>query len=184
MTMEPKPQQAASKPTEEYLAALESLVGRILRHGGFDLTFAVRRQEAAAGDSEPGSPEVVVDFSGPDSDLLLQANAELLNALEYVILRALRLDEELFGRVTFDCDGWRRLRVEELKLTAQVAAERVIETGDPFPLGPMNPRERRIIHLALKDQTAVRTASEGYGAERRVVVMPASSAAPSPSRRR
>ena len=160
------------------------MLARTLRHGGFDLTFAIRRQETASDDSGLESPEIVVDFSGPDSDLLLQANAELLNALEYVMLRALRLDEELFGRVTFDCNDWRRMRVEELKLTAQVAAERVIETGDPFPLGPMNPRERRIIHLALKDQAAVRTASEGYGAERRVVVMPASSPAPSPSRRR
>ena len=155
-----------------------------MRHGGFDVDFAVRRQTAIADDSGLESPEVVVDFSGPDSDLLLQANAELLNALEYVVLRAVRLDEELFGKVNFDCQDWRRMRVEELKLTAQVAAERVIETGDPFALGPMNPRERRIIHLALKNQTAVRTASEGFGAERRVVVLPASSPAPSPPRRR
>lgn len=164
---------------EPYLVSIESLLREVIRHGRFDLQVAVHRT-APPADRELESPEVVIDLSGPDADLLLQANGELLNALEYVVLRAVRLPEELFGKITFDCEDWRRLRVEELKLMAQVAAERVVETGDPFPLGPMNPRERRIIHLALRDQTAVRTASEGYGAERRVVVLPAT---PAPRRR-
>lgn len=56
---------------------------------------------------------------------------------------------------------------------AQVAAERVIESGDPFPLNPMGARERRIIHLALKDQSKVRTQSEGFGPDRRVVIVSA-----------
>ncbi len=169
-----QPTSPPSQPSEDYLASIESLLREIIRHGGFDLTVTIRRQAPQAGD-DLEAPEVVVEFSGPDADLLLQANAELLNALEYVVLRSVRLEEDLFGKITFDCQDWRRLRVEELKLTAQVAAERVIETGDPFPLGPMSPRERRIIHLALKDQPSVRTASEGYGPERRVVVLPASS---------
>ncbi|HEV2494208.1 MAG TPA: R3H domain-containing nucleic acid-binding protein [Terriglobia bacterium] len=160
---------------ETYLAAIESLLREIVRHGRFELEVAVRHA-AHSADGELEAPEILVDFSGADADLLLQANGELLNALEYVVLRAVRLPEELFGKITFDCEDWRRLRVEELKLMAQVAAERVIETGDPLPLGPMSPRERRIIHLALRDQTAVRTASDGYGAERRVVILPASDA--------
>ncbi len=93
--------------------------------------------------------------------------------------KAVRLPEDHFGKVSFDCQDWRRLRTEELKLTAQVAAERVIETGDPFTLSPMNPRERRIIHLALRDQSQVRTVSEGFGPERKVVIRPA---APPPRR--
>ena len=56
---------------------------------------------------------------------------------------------------------------------AQVAAERVIDTGDPFALSPMNSRERRIIHLALRDRPQVRTQSEGVGPERKVVIYPA-----------
>jgi spoIIIJ-associated protein len=58
-------------------------------------------------------------------------------------------------------------------LTAQVAAERVIDTGDPFTLSPMSPRERRVIHLALKGHSQVLTKSEGMGAERKVVIVPA-----------
>jgi spoIIIJ-associated protein len=64
------------------------------------------------------------------------------------------------------------MRTEELKLMAQVAAERVVETGAPFALGPMSPRERRIIHLALRDRPNLRTVSEGVGSERKVVILP------------
>jgi len=162
-------------PIDSYLAAIESLLKQIIRHGGFDLALTIQRASSApeGGEATFEAPEVVVAFSGPDSDLLLEARAELLNALEYVVLRAVRLEEDLFGKITFDCQDWRRLRMEELKLMAQVAAERVAETKDPYPLAPMSPRERRIIHLALKDQPAVRTVSEGFGSERRVVIYPA-----------
>src|SRR5207249_6274999 len=154
--------QPALRPMESYLASIEPLLKQIIGHGGFELAFTIRRAPSGspADEFDLEAPEVIVDFSGPDSDVLLQANAELLNALEYVVLRAVRLEEDLFGKITFDCQDWRRLRMEELKLMAQVAAERVAETKDPYPLAPMSPRERRIIHLALKDQPAVRTVSE------------------------
>ncbi len=61
----------------------------------------------------------------------------------------------------------------ELKLSAEVAAERVRQTREPFRFHPMGARERRIIHLALKDQPGVRTTSEGQGEMRQVVVFPA-----------
>ena len=142
----------------------------VVEHGPFDLTFSI--QKAAAQADDPEAPEYVVDFSGPDADLLLEKNATLLHALEYVVLKAIRLDEDHFRRIAFDCHDWRRTRMEELRLMAQVAAERVIDTGDPFTLSPMNPRERRIVHLALRDQPQVRTESEGLGPERKVVIYP------------
>jgi spoIIIJ-associated protein len=121
--------------------------------------------------SDLESTEYVADFAGADADLLLERNGALLDALEHVVLKAARLREE--HRITFDCNDWRRLRSEELRLTAQVAAERVAESGDPFALSPMTPRERRIIHLALRDRPDLRTVSEGRGAERHVVIFPA-----------
>ncbi len=170
--MEPQPAGASPRPIESCLDAIESLVRQVIQHGGFDLTFTVRKGPPVEGELE--APEFVVDFSGADADLLLEKNGLLLNALEYVVFRAVRLEEELFGKITFDSNDWRRLRAQELQLTAQVAAERVLETGDPFTLSPMSPRERRIIHLALKNQPRVRTVSEGFGPERKVVILPAS----------
>jgi spoIIIJ-associated protein len=164
---------APARSLKSFLEPIESLLRQIIQHGRLELSFAVREDEP--GGEELEAPEITVDFSGPDSSLLLEKNAAFLNALEYVVLRAARLDEAYFGRITFDCQEWRRLRAEELKLTAQMAAERVIETGDPFPLNPMSARERRIVHMALRECPQVRTMSEGVGIERKVVIHPATS---------
>jgi spoIIIJ-associated protein len=164
----PKP---GATDIEKYLSALESLLHAVIKHSPFELTFSI--QNAAAQAEDPEAPEYVVDFSGEDADLLLEKNATLLHALEYVVLKAIRLDEDHFRKIAFDCQDWRRTRMEELRLMAQVAAERVIDTGEPFTLNPMNPRERRIVHMALRDQHKVRTQSEGFGPERQVVIFPA-----------
>jgi len=167
-------QNAAPVPVhslECYVAAIEPLLKQILQRGEFAIAFAIRHVPQEAAEAE--SPEYVIDFSGADADLLLERNGALLDALEHVVLKAARLREEHLRRISFDCNDWRRLRAEELRLTAQVAAERVLETGDPFALSPMSPRERRIIHLALRDQPNLRTVSEGVGPERHVVIQPA-----------
>ena len=158
---------------DRYGQAVESLARQIIRLGQFRLGCSVR---PTATPDNVEAPEIVVDFSGPDAALLLEGHAQLLNALEHVVLRALRLEERLFPKFSFDCEDWRRMRVEELKLMAQVAADRVVEMKTPFPLGPMTARERRVIHLALRDRPEVRTESEGYGHERKVVIHPASAA--------
>ena len=169
--MDALPSPSPARSLERHVADVESLLAEVIRHAGFQLTCQARRAAREEDDFE--APEFVVELSGPDSDLLLERNAVLLDAFEHVALKAVRLEEDFFGKIVLDCNGWRDLRIQELKLTAQVAAERVMETRDPFPLGPMTPRERRIVHLALKDQPAVRTVSEGVGAERRVVIHPA-----------
>jgi spoIIIJ-associated protein len=156
---------------EYYLAAIDSLLQQIIEQGRLELTFAIHHlsQETA----EIGSLGYVIDFAGADANLLLERNGALLDALEHVLLKAVRLGEEHFGKITFDCNEWRRLRVDELTLTAQLAAERVVETGNSFALSPMSSRERRIIHLALRDRPGLRTESEGRDPERRVVILPA-----------
>ena len=67
------------------------------------------------------------------------------------------------------------MRIEELRLMAQVAADRAVDSGDPFTMSPMNPRERRIVHMALKGRPDIRTQSEGFGHERKVVIYPGKS---------
>ena len=73
-------------------------------------------------------------------------------------------------RLSFDARDYRALRIEELRLSAAAAAEKVRHTGMPFPFNPMTSRERRIIHLALRDEPGVRSESTGFGSYRQVVV--------------
>ena len=178
MTMGDQNAPVPSRPLEDTLPLIESLLKQVIRFGGFELKFVISKR--APGGEQFETPEYVVDFSGADADLLVEKNGTLLDSLEYLVLKAVRLEEDRYTKITIDSRGWRRLRAEELKLTARVAAERVIETGDAFPLNPMSPRERRIVHLALRDQPQVRTESEGTGPERKVVIL---SASPSPVRR-
>ncbi|MGH9711925.1 MAG: protein jag [Candidatus Acidiferrales bacterium] len=130
-------------------------------------------QTPSASPDATGEGEVTVAFRGADQDLLLERNAELLLALEHIAHRWVRLDPRLHDHVRFDCGEYRATRLEELKLSARVAAQRVRETGQPFRFNPMSSRERRIIHLELNGAAGVRTVSEGTGDRRQLVIYPA-----------
>jgi spoIIIJ-associated protein len=135
--------------------------------------------------SEWDKPEIFVDFSGPDSALLLDRGGELLRALELLTFEILRLPSAEHEKISFDCKNQRSIRMNELRMAASVAAEKVRQTGTPYHFAPMSSRERRIIHLALRDQTDLRTESDGEGFNRCVVLYPADYKAPAgkPGRR-
>jgi spoIIIJ-associated protein len=84
----------------------------------------------------------------------------------------LRLPGNEHEKVCFDCMNHRAMRLEELRIAANVAAERVRKTGTPYRFAPMSSRERRIVHLALRDHQDLYTESEGQGGRRMVVVLP------------
>jgi len=129
--------------------------------------------DGLAGDDDFETPDVVVRFSGPDVEYLLANRAELLLALEHVTMEALRLPSEDHSRISFDANDYRLLRIEELRMSAAAVAEKVKHTGQPFRFNPMNSRERRVIHLALRNETELRSESSGSGGYRHVVVYPA-----------
>ncbi|MCS6954213.1 MAG: R3H domain-containing nucleic acid-binding protein [Bryobacterales bacterium] len=143
----------------------------LLARAGLRLRYRVAAPENPHPDFE--NPEVVVRFTGPDVELLLANRAELLLALEHLTMEMLRMPPEDHSRLCFDANDYRALRIEELRLSALAAAEKVKRTGKPFEFNPMTSRERRIIHLALRDDRQVRSESSGVGSQRRVIVYPA-----------
>ncbi len=155
---------------EALLPALKEFVAQLVRGGRFDLRARVEAAAATADDVE--HPEIVVDFSGRDAELLVERHGELLQAIEHLTLRCLRLDPRDYDRIRFDCEGYRAGRIAELQLAAAAAAERVRQTRAPYRFNPMDSRERRVLHLALKDAPGVRTASEGEAENRCVVIHP------------
>ena len=119
------------------------------------------------------SPDILVEFEGEDLPLLLENRGELLLALEQLTLEAIRTPHEERYRILFDADDYRLSRIEELQMTARVAAEKVRATGMPFHFQPMTSRERRILHLALRDEPGVKSLSEGAAPQRHTVIHPA-----------
>ena len=139
---------------------LEDFFSIFVRSTRLHVSYDIQRQPEDVG----------VNFRGEDAPILLARNAEVVRALEYL---ANHLFEKQEGRkIQVDCQGYRAIRAEELRLMALTAAEKVKRLGKPYPLSPMSPDERRIIHLALADDIDLRTESEGFGENRKVVIYP------------
>src|SRR2546426_11265421 len=151
--------------------ALRQFLENIVGASGLELKVNVR---AVSGDGSPaeGEAEVVADLDGRDKEMLLERGADVLKAFEHLAFKALRLEPAYHEKIHIDSGGYRALRFEELKMAARVAAERVQISKQPFRLNPMSSRERRIVHLTLKEVPGVRTESIGVGEERQVVIHP------------
>ena len=154
--------------------ALRKFLEVTIRSGKFELNVDVHPL-AAEANPEEGGAEIFADLSGRDKDLLLERGAELLQSIEHLAHRALRLEPPFQDKIFLDVAGYRALRVEELRMMARAAAERVQTSRQPFQLNPMNSRERRIIHLALQSVPGIRTESIGVGPNRQVVIHPGDS---------
>src|ERR1043165_6451518 len=118
----------------------------------------------------------VLDIEGDDADLLQAQTGELLEALQHLI-------NEVFGRsltggsrLVCDVNGFRATREAELQAMANLAANRVRQTGTPFTFEPMSANERRIIHLTLAESEDLYTESIGEGSDRKLKIGPKSSA--------
>jgi spoIIIJ-associated protein len=147
-------------------------VQKIVLAAHLELSVKVRTADPSSGIVE-GEAEVFADLDGRDKEILVARGGEVLKALEHLVFRALGLEPAYHEKIHLDCGGFRALRFEELRMTARVAAERVLASKQPFQLNAMSSRERRIVHLALKDMPGVRTESIGTGEERHVVIQPA-----------
>lgn len=156
---------------EPLIAELDRFLKLVVKNTGFELKYEISREPAAEPSPETDT-DVTVVFRGPDDSVLLAHNAELLHSIEYIALRWLHLEPRFFDHVRLDCANYRADRLEELKLTAKVAAQRVRETRQPIRLNPMSARERRVVHLSLQGADGVRTGSEGAGDHRSVVIHP------------
>jgi spoIIIJ-associated protein len=150
---------------------LDQFLQPILSTAGFELEYELA--ETKSPHPEVENPEVTIKFSGNDVDLLLANRGELLLALEHLSMEALRVPAEDHSLLSFDANDYRLLRIEELRMSALAAAEKVKRTHTPFHFNPMTSRERRVIHLALRDEKELRSESLGVGPHRAVVIVPA-----------
>lgn len=129
---------------------------------------------------------VAVDTTDTDDGLLLSIAAtrispklighrgETLRALEYVLNQMVKHTDADAPRIIVDVAGYKDNRKKTLTQIAQDVAARVKESGAEEELKPMNPAERRIVHMTLREIDGVETESRGEGRGRYIVVKPAS----------
>lgn len=128
--------------------------------------------EAEIGWAELPEGGLRLNLSGPDAGLLIGKHGQTLEALQFILARIAhrRLQERV--RIQLDVEGYGERRRQQLEQLALRMAQQVKATGEPVTLDPMNPAERRIVHLVLQRDHGVRTESLGEGLLRRLVISP------------
>jgi spoIIIJ-associated protein len=109
-------------------------------------------------------------FSGAGLGSLIGRRGEMLNALQYLTNLAVNRDRKEHARLVLDVEGYRAGREETLVALAKKMAEKAVRSGRRVELEPMNPHERRIVHMALQNDKRVDTLSQGEEPYRRVVI--------------
>ncbi len=112
---------------------------------------------------------VEFEVVGNDEDLFLEENGALLDAFQHLINKILTRNSNS-KPIVLECRGFRYNRIKELREMAKRAAEKVKNLGKPYVFSPMNPAERRQIHITLKDDKFVATESLGNGFLKKVKV--------------
>ncbi|MFL6292289.1 MAG: R3H domain-containing nucleic acid-binding protein [Thermoanaerobaculia bacterium] len=120
-----------------------------------------------------GEDRLEVDLSGEDVDWCFADDGEFVVSVEHLLPRLVRSLSGEAPLVRVDCDNFQEIREERLRSLAQRVAEEVRRKGRPRMLEPMNPADRRIIHMTLADDPGVVSESSGDGYFKRVTIKPA-----------
>ena len=147
---------------EELLGEVRDLVSSIVEAMGFESRIDVY---------DAGS-FVAVDVTSDNTALFIGQKGETIDALQYLVNAAIYRKRPFVKRIILDAEGYRQRRVEAIQGIAHRTARRAIRERRSVELPPMNPSERRIVHIFLKDNPMVSTASEGSGENRRVRISP------------
>jgi spoIIIJ-associated protein len=162
-------------PIDDLQQAAQKIAGflnTLNKLGGMRLKFRISAGDGARDPEGFEARQIYIELGGPDVPLVIQHNGELLRALETIAAQILRLDQREHDLISFDAANFKALRAQELRLSAETAAEKVRKSGVPYSFPPMNSRERRLLHLACKELQGIETASMGEGPNRFLVVYP------------
>ncbi len=116
---------------------------------------------------------VAVDVAPDNTALFIGQKGETIDALQYLINAGINKQRTSRVRIVLDAEGYRQRRVEALQGMAHRTARKALREDRMVEMPPMNPAERRVVHLFLRDNPRVTTESEGIGDDRRVRVSPA-----------
>ena len=115
---------------------------------------------------------LTLSIEGGNSGILIGRKGQTLDALQFLTDKIINRKSEARVRVKVDIEGYMETRKSNLKHLAYKMADKAKKTGRPATINQMSAQDRRIVHLALKDDNLVRTQSMGDGYYRRLVIFP------------
>src|ERR687895_245427 len=117
------------------------------------------------------SPEATrINLEGEDAGVLTRRGGEGLQALQHIVAMAFRKQLGDDNRIVIDCNGFRRDKDKELRQLAVFMADKARATGAPQEMGPLNPYERRIVHMAIAEEPTVASESIGDAFMKTVII--------------
>ncbi len=159
-------EEEKEEPSEELLERLEKarvLTTQILDKAGLEAIVEIKAD----------AKEPQLNISGEDISLIIGKDGHTLDSLEYIVnLNLKRTDERGGKRIHLDAQGYRAKREEGLRRTAEKLAYKAKKTRRSVAMAPMNSKERRVVHMAVKAISGVKTHSTGDGRLRKVIITP------------
>ena len=147
---------------EELLEEIRDLAASVVNAMGFEARIDVYDADGF----------IAVDVAPDNTALFIGQKGETIDALQYLINAAIYRKRPFVKRIILDAEGYRQRRVEAIQGIAHRTARRAVRERRTVELPPMSPSERRVVHLFLRDNPQVTTASEGSGDNRRVRISP------------
>ncbi len=149
--------------TRKALAFVRMLVGKMEMQVEVNL---------APDDGEGAPDEIRIEIEGPDAGRIIGKKGNVLDAIQYLTARVVVRPGDQRRHIIVDAEGYRARHEDQLAQMARRLAQRVATEGKVITFDPMSARERRIVHVALRDIKGVRTESVGEEPQRRVQIIP------------
>ncbi len=152
-------------PDEKSAMALE-FVTHVIEDMEIDCEVLLRRPGADSPD------EISIEIVGRDSGRIIGKKGQVLQALQFLTHRVINRPGEEKRHILVDAEGYRSRRDTNLASMARKLGNQALELGKIITFEPMNPRDRRVVHMALANVEGVVTKSDGEGDDRRVQIIP------------
>ena len=146
-----------------------NVVRDLLEKMRVNATIQSRIGEAA---DDVDSRVIMIDIQGDDLSFLIGRHSEVLHSLQYITSLIVGREVGHWVPLVIDVQGYRERRERQLRQMSLRMADQVVKTGRRISLEPMSATERRIIHLALRDNKDIMTESIGEEPNRKVVIYP------------
>ncbi len=150
----------------DIIGAARETIDELISLMDVDVMCNLRQAES----KEVGGP--LFEIEGDDSGLLIGRKGETLRSLQFMVRFLVSRKTGERANLSIDVEGYDDRRRQSLSNLANRVAQRVVKTGRSIELEPMNPRERRLVHITLAESGDVYTESSGIGEGRRVVILP------------
>ncbi|MBP7734719.1 MAG: protein jag [Spirochaetes bacterium] len=150
--------------TKDIADAIRDVIGNI---------FSKMELDCRISDVKEGESKVYIELESKNSSgLVIGRKGKTLESLQFMVNLIVNHKTGSDKKIILDIESYRAKRERALRKMSKDIAFKVIKSGKPWTLEPMNPFERRLIHLTLQNDSRVTTKSEGQGIYRKVTIIP------------